>query len=380
MITSCAGDPLFGPIGDNLSGPIAIALDPTTGRAYLLNSNLNVAYIDGSLMVLDLSTPTAPTILSIAGNPVSIPGLSGQIFFDAATKHVLFTNRFSENPDDIIDHLFRINIDEAGDFGDIEQFDAGENPFGLACCDGSDQLLATSEGDMQVYPRTNPAKGFEVSLQVTLSNGDTFDGIDTTRVAILGSQAFLSNRAGIIYIINLDKIATLSDNPIDYLITDMEDLRGITTDGSYLYVAEVAFNQNDDESSVRVIDLAAFPPIAAVSPAVIEVSINALEVGGVDIPAQKQQIFVGTNTEPTEVLIFKDKLYVADTENALVYVFDISSPGSIPDPITIDVGSGAFALAAATFGADDLLFVTNLNDNTVSIVNLGSNTVVGTFP
>lgn len=379
LLAACAGDPLVGPIGTNVSGPISIALDPGSNRAYLLNGDLSAGYTDASMMVLDLSTPTAPKLLNKTGNPVIIPSLSGQVFFDAAQKKLFFTNRFSENKDDIIDHLFVVDVNEAGNFGNTAQYDSGENPFGLICCDANDQMLATSDGFLQVFPRTNPGAGFELSLELLLSNGNTFNGDGTTRVTILGNQAFLSNRAGIIYVLNLDKINS-GKNPIDYAITNMQDLRGITTDGSFIYVADVAFNSNDS-SFIRVIDPTAVPPIAAISDAVIEVEItDTRDVNGSMIAVQEDELDLGSDTEPTETLVFGSKLYVADIDANVVYKISISNPASLSIDTELVAGEQPFGLAADLFGSQNLLFVTNLMSDDVTIIDIGTNSVVGSFP
>lgn len=379
LLSACAGDPLVGPIGNNVSGPISIALDPARNRAYLLNSDLNAAYLDASLMVLDISSPKAPTLLNISGNPIVIPSLSGQVFFDASRNFLFFTNRFSENEDDVIDTLFQVVVGEGSSFGQITTYDAGENPFGLICCDANDQMLATSDGFLQVFPRTDPGSGFETSLELVLSNGGTFNGDDTTRVTILGNQAFLSNRNGIVYVINLDKINS-GKNAIDYAITNMQDLRGITTDGSFVYVADVAYNSNDS-SFIRVIDPAAVPAIATVSNAVTEVEItDTRDVNGNMIAVQSDELDLGSDTEPTETLVFGSKLYVADIEANVVYKISISNPANLSIDTELTAGDQPFGLAAALFGSQNLLYVTNLQSDNVSIIDIGTNQLVGSFP
>ena len=378
-LSACAGDPLVGPIGNNVAGPISIALDQASQRAYLLNSDLTAEYSDASMMVLDISTPTAPKLLTKTGNPLIIPSLSGEVFFDPAQQLLFFPNRFSKNKADVIDSLFVVDVNESGNFANAKQFDSGPNPFGLICCDANDQILVTSDGFLQVFPRTDPAAGFEVSLEITLSGGSKINGDGTTRVTILGNQAFLSNRGGIVYVINLEKINS-GDNPIDYAITNMQDLRGITTDGTYIYVADVAFNKNDS-SYIRVIDPASVPPIATVSSAVVDVDItDTRDVNGNMIPVEKSELDLGSNSEPTETLVFGSKLYVADIDQNVVYKITISNPASLSIDTDLVAGDQPFGLAADTFGSQNLLYVTNLMSDDVTIIDIGADQVVGRFP
>jgi len=375
---ACAGASLFGPIGDNLSAPISIALDPTTNRAYIINSNLSVAFEDATLMVLDLTDPANPIILAITGNPISIPSLSGQVYYDATTQTIFTPNRFSENDTDVIDNLLQVEVAENADFGNTTLYDAGSNPYGIVCCattnSAQEQLFVVAEGTLEIFERADPNNAISVSLAITLTNNNTLSGNSTTRGVIFGRQLYLSNRQGVIYIINLDKVADTSINPIDYLITDMEDLRGITTDGTYIYVAQQAYN-SDDPNELLVIDPVAFPAVAAITPAVIEVGISDTNNG---VTVQVTTATLGN--EVTEIIVFGTMAYVANSDDNTVSIIDISDPTNIPTPTTVSVGDAPFGLAAATFGSQDLLYVSNLNSNDISIIDLSDNEVVGTFP
>ncbi len=375
-VLSCAGDPLFVSIGDNLSGPIAIVLDTARSRAYVVNSNLNVAFEDTSLITLDIADPTAPTILDINNNPFEVPALSGQAFLDATTQRLFVTNRFSSNNKDLIDNLLVIDMTEDGDFGTLQTIEAGENPFGIACCDNQNRFYVVSDGNLEVFDLDDPTSKTTISLEITVSNGDSFSGDSTTHIALLNNQAFLTNRAGIIYVINTDKIDGSGQNPIDYLIANMNDLRGIVSDGTNLYTVEVDF-EDDEVTRLRSIDLTSVPPLADISETILRIDV---ENDGVE----RQTLSVGL--EPQEILLFNNRAYVTNGDSDSVTVVDITDPASMATITTIDLTSGGFTaknpfgMAAANIGGTDYLFVTNLDSNNISIIDVASNTVVANYP
>lgn len=368
---ACAGDPLFGPIGNNVADPISIAIDAVNNRAYLVNANLSITYEGGSLLVLDLTDPTAPAILSQSGNPVGLQSLSGQVFLDDANQRIFVTNRESENRKDEVDQVFQVNVDEAGSFGTVTTLETGKDPFGIACCDPNGRFYATLEGNVASFSLTDPSDQVSRSLEVTLGTGEILSGVSTTRIAILGSQIFLTNRSGRIYVLNANEITNTSANPMDYLITGMNDIRGIATDGTLLYVVESAA-----ESIVRVIDPSTLTPIDPDVATVTEVTIDSI-----------QQTTLTVGNDANELVVFNNKVYVGNRTADTVSVIDIADPSSPAVEATIDLTAGGtltadepFGLAAATLGAADYLYVTNLASHNLSIIDLATTTAIATFP
>lgn len=380
-ITSCSGASIFQPIGNNLSGPIAIVLDPGLARAYVVNSNLNVAFSDTSLVILDISNPTAPVFLDNTNNPISIPDLSGQAFLDGATQRLFVTNRFSPQKNDVIDNLLVINVNEGSDLGNMQIFEAGENPIGIACCDASDRFYVVSDGTLEIFSLSDPNQKITRILDVLLTTGESFNGLSTTHVALLGNQAFLSNRAGIIYVINTNNVDDMDKNPIDYIITNLNDIRSIATDGTNIYIDEVDF-EDDEITRFRSIDPAVIPPIDDNGGIIITIDIEDTQE---EFQVEKQSLDLGA-VEPQEIFIFKDHAFVTDKEENKVLSIDISNPDNISLETAIDLTEDGFTsdapfdMAAATFDGTDLLYVTNLDSNNISIVDLATNSVVGTYP
>src|SRR4029434_6242346 len=85
--TACAGPSIFPEIplsttSPILADPIFMAIDETTNRGYVINSNNTVAFAGASLLVLDLTNPLAPQTL----RAVSLLNFSGQGYLDKAAK------------------------------------------------------------------------------------------------------------------------------------------------------------------------------------------------------------------------------------------------------------------------------------------------------
>ncbi len=362
-LISCDTNSLFGPSGSHFSGPIAVAVDTTRNRAYVVNSNNIIAYTDATLSILDLSNPAAPVLLSNTKNPISIPNFSGQIYLNTVTQQAFVSNRLSDNNDVKIDHLLRINVNESpSTFAAVDSFTAGDNPFGITCCDTSSRLYAVSNGGtLDVFDSTSPATLTQVSLAGTLASGEIYTGTNSTEATLLGNQVFVSNRAGRIFVINTTEVGDSSKHPIDYIILNMGDLRGITTDGTLLYVVDATTNAE----VLRIINPASLTAVSPDSSTPTEKDFSTVQTATVS---------VGHN--PNEVTVFKGKAYVSNQNDNTVSVIDLTSKTVTA---TISVGQQPFGLTAFTLGTTDYLYVTNLFSNSISVVDLSSNTVVNTL-
>ncbi len=360
---SCRTGTLFDEVGTHLAAPISVAVDPANLRAYVVNSNFHLAYSDTTLSILDISNPASPTLLSSSVNPISIPDFSGQIYFDPATRLATVTNRLSENSQDNTDALLRINLDESSaSFGTVESFNGGENPFGIACCDASGRLyVATAGKTLNVFDPSNLSTAIQLSLEATLSTGEKVSGANSTSVVILGNQAFVTNLSGRIYVINTTEVGDTSKNPIDTLILNGTNFRGIATDGTLLYVVE-----GDSAAEVlRIINPASLTAVAPDTSAISEVDVGTIQTAAVP---------VGNN--PNEVVVFKGKAYVTNLDDDTVTVINLSD-NSVS--ATISVGDEPFGMSAFTIAGTDYLYVTNLASNSVSVIDLASNAVLSTF-
>jgi YVTN family beta-propeller protein len=359
---SCTGT-LFEEIGTHLAAPIAVAVDTARLRAYVVNSNLNFEFTGSTLSVLDITDPAAPVLLTHPANPVSIPNFSGQIYLDTSSGLAHVPNRFSENSEDTTDVLLRINVDEASaSFGAVDSFAGGENPFGIACCDASGRIyVVAAGGTLNVFDPADLSTSVQISLEIVLTSGELASGASSSEVLLLGSQAFVTNRAGRIYVINTAEVGDTTKNPIDSLILNVGDARGIATDGTLLYVVE----GTEEAEILRVIDPATVTPVDPDTTAIQEIDVATI---------QTATVALGNN--PNEIVVFKGKAYVTNQDDDTVTVIDLASNTVTT---TISVGEEPFGMAAFTVGATDYLYVANLISNSISVIDLASNIVVNTF-
>jgi YVTN family beta-propeller protein len=370
--THCTGT-LFEEIGTHLAAPIAIAVDTANLRAYVVNSNNNIEFTSTTLSILDLTDPAAPVLLNHPANPIPIPNFSGQIYLDPVTRLAYLPNRFSENEQDDEDALLRIHLDEtSGTFGTVEAFPGGENPFGIACCDASGRIYTVSsggdgDGTLNVYNPADLSVFVQISLNFVASDGSSFTGEESTEVALLGSQAFVSNRFGNIYVINNGEVGDTSKNPIDYVVLEGGDLRGIATDGTLLYVVDGQEDEEEGLPALRVINPALMPPVDPDVSTLSEFDISAV---------QTASILLTADGDPNEVLVFKGKAYVTNLDANTVSVIDLATNTTTA---TISVGEDPFGLTAFTIGTTDYLYVANLVSDSISIIDLSTNSVVNTF-
>ncbi len=356
---------LFGPIGNTFSAPISVSVDVANNRAYVVNSNNNYAFTDTTLSVLDITDPEAPVLLSRDNNPLSIPNYSGISYYDTATLQLYVTNRLSDNADDDIDQLLRINMDESSpSFGDIDSFATGANPFGLVCCDTSSRFYVVNggvdDGAVGVYPLADPSTSVQVSLRVQVDS-TIYEAYRAADIVLLGTQAFVTSPTGQFYVLNTDEIGDSSKNPVDYIVTEAEILRGIATDGTLLYVVE----EDNDDPLLRVINPTTLTPVTPDTAATTLVDINTI---------QERVFALGEN--PQQVLVYGSRVFVTNLDDDTVTVINLTTNQL---EATLVVGDQPFGLTAFLADGTNYLYVTNLFSNNITIVNLDTLSVVATY-
>jgi YVTN family beta-propeller protein len=366
---SCAGASLFTDItSTQLASPIFVAVDATNSRAYVVNSNNRLEFLDTHLTILDITNPAAPIALASATNTIGMPNFSGQAYLDVDTRRLFVSNRLSDNRDDKVDTLLRIDVNEtAGTFGQVESFNTGEDPFGLTCCDASNRLYVVNEGILGAYDVSDPSTFVSISLDVTLG-GDRFRGLSSREVVILGEQAFVTNRAGVIYVINLNEVGDTSKNPIDYLITGGGSLRGIVTDGILLYVVDFA----SSDPLLRILDPASLTAIDPDTTDVIEATIASVQVTAVAVGG-----------DANEAALVGEQVFVTNTADDTVTVVNTGTQ-TVEATITLNTGSFTadepFGVTAFTLGDNNYVYVSNLKSSNISVIDVASLAVVANYP
>lgn len=359
---SCPGT-LFEEIGTHLAAPISIAVDAARFRAYIVNSNNRVEFTSTTLTLLDLTDPANPTLVTSSVNPIAIPDFSGQIYFDPVTANAYLPNRHSDDAADTADTLLRIHLDEtSASFGTVDSYGSGKNPFGIACCDASGRIYVVSGGGtVNVYDPADLSTSVQLSLETTLASGELVTGANATEVVLLGTQAFVTTEGGRLYVINTTEVGETGKNPIDYLILNAGELRGIATDGASLF----AVDGTEDTPALWVINPASLTPIDPDTSAISEVDISTVQTTSISL-----------GDDPNEVVVFNGRALVTNRGSDTVSVIDIASNAVTT---TIPVGDEPFGMAAFTMNGTDYLYVTNLASDSISIIDLASNTVVNTF-
>ncbi|OGQ21456.1 MAG: hypothetical protein A3I05_08905 [Deltaproteobacteria bacterium RIFCSPLOWO2_02_FULL_44_10] len=370
LFVGCATDAdIFNDLGNNIASPTAMAVDSTNRRLYLVNSNNEVLYDwkQGSVHVIDITNPTSPVRL----NTLPTKSFSGDISLDLTNRKAFVSNRFSENPHASNDQMLTIDIDESStNFLSVTETSVALNPFGIACCFPNDRLfIGSSEGVLQFTDRTtSPLTVTSVNLKRTLTTGETFSELKATNIAIINNQAFLSREEGGVVVVNLDEVSDTTVNPVDYFIFDIGSPRGIATDGTRLYVVDESFENSALISRVLVLDVSSLTPVTEnTTVAVKDKNTDSLFVTGID---------VGRN--PQQILIASGKAYVTSSDAKTVSVLDLTLNAVEK---TIGVGKKPFSLGLdSPAGVPTTLYVGNLEDNTISIIDIPTLSVVATYP
>lgn len=356
-----------------MANPLTVAVNSTTNRAYVLNANDTVLFTNGSVHVVNLATITSP----VRVNSVELEGFGGQLFLDTTNNAVFVTNRLSENEDDKVDAVQRINVDEAsGSFLSISALDANGNPFGI----GFDRSVApvtqivvpSREGVLDVYDvsSASPTRTAQVDLKRVLSSGDTLTTVGASEAVVVGTQAFVTRADAGLLVVNLSEATSSSANPVDYFIEDLDSPRGIVTDGALVYVVDV---DTDDDGNVtntlRVLNLAALTADGSnTTTTVKDKDSDSLLV---------RSVTVGTN--PQEVVLDGTTAYVTNFDDDTISVINTVA-GIVTATITVGDEPFGMAFYQQVAGTNTHLLVCNHKANTVSIIALASNTVVATYP
>lgn len=365
---ACTSSSLFQPIGTNLGNPLMLAVNAATSRLYVVNSNNKDLYSNGSVQVYNITAPTAPTLVGTAATD----SFSGQIYLDTVNQFLYTPNRINETINSTSGQLLQVNINEASaSFMGVTSSTAGGSPFGITCCDPSAQaLVASLAGVLNAYTLGAGAPTMtSTNLSTTANDGTVYTNPAVNQSVIIGAQAFVTIPAGNILVVNLNKLNG-TDNPVDYVITGVTSPRGIATDGTLLYVADV-----------ETINGATTPVLDIINPATLTAqtgNTTATNVAMSTILVAQPTMGNGTiNTDPEQVVVGTTYVFVSCMGDDLVTVVNKAAQ-TVNTNIT--VGDQPFGMATLTpAGADTYLYVANIQDNTISIIDLSTLTVAATY-
>lgn len=369
IFTGCAkSQDVFDDIGTNLASPSAMTIDVATNRLYVVNSNSEVLYDwrKGSFQVLDITAPLAPTIVDTA----ETASFSGGLYFDAVTKRAYIPNRFSEDNSSTVGRVYVINADEASaDFMSYAEYESNNDPNGIACCYPAGRIWVTSyDNGIDYFAEGATITPANFSLVSPIEGGGSLNYAGSHHIAIIGNQAFISREYGGIMVANLDKVGLSAASPVDYFIGDFEAPRGIATDGTLIYVVGEGFEGDSWLRSLIILDPSSIPAVAGNNEAnYIDKNDDGLLLARID---------VGLN--PQEVALSTDYAFVTNMDENTVSVISLATRTKIKDII---VGTSPYSMAVYTDGGgvDRYLYVGNLESNTISIIDIATLEVAATY-
>lgn len=385
LLSSCAGPGIFPDIplstsSPVLAQPIFMSIDETRNRGYLINSNNLVNYNDASLMVLDLTNPTAPTVL----NAVSILNFSGQAWLDTTNQFLYITNRLSANVEDAVDQIIQVNVNESSaNYLSMTPYSTDANPFGITS-DGSNLYIAcTGSADRILLSNLNQRT--QVSFNVQNNLGATLNTSGTRELALApsGQYLFVTNRTDRMLILNTSQIPipdpdlslTLGGSAaVDYDLGNTLSTRGIVSDSNYIYVVDGA------TPALKILSEQNLPVNSTGTPT--EIPISSLVVAEISLNANPypnpNEVAVDTvNGRVYVTLGNTNQVAVIDT-NTLTQLAQIELDEALA--VGLDQGINPFGVSVGHFGGVPYIYVMNLNSNNVSIINGNTLQVVATFP
>lgn len=380
FLVHCAGPSVFQPIPLNATPPVIIqpiyfGIDEINKRGYLINSNNTVLYSDGSLIVFDLTNPIAPSVV----RSVSLLNFSGQAYLDTNTKYLYATNRLNQSKNDNNDQILKINIDEtSSNFLTYQQFQTGNNPFGIAS-DGTN-LFVVNQQSLDFFLLSNLSSRTEVNFNILVNDNSIPNTVNTRQMAISpsGNYLYVSNEGGPVLILNKSQIpppnqteplTTGTNNSVDYIIAGTNSTIGITSDTQNIYIVE------DNPPSLLVFADPQLPPVDG-NPQTVQLS-NILKTS---IPLgnfPNEVAADGMNSRAYVTLAQNNEVSVIDTNN-LVELTRIPLTTGLPGGV--NRGENPFAISVGHFGGVPYIYVLNLNTNNISIINGDSLSVVGSYP
>jgi YVTN family beta-propeller protein len=211
------------------------------------------------------------------------------------------------------------------------------------------------DGTLDVYDPADLSAFTRISLAVATDGHGDFNGEESSEVVLLGNRAFVSNRFGNVYVINTDEVGDTSKNPLDALIFNDKDgdYRGLATDGTFLYVADA----DRDIDALRVIDPSLIPAVDPDVATIATFDINDVQTAEIELP---------NDGEASEVAVFKGRAYVSNLDDDTISVIDLATNTLVTN---ITVGDEPFGITPFTIDGTDLIYVTNLRSNSISIID-----------
>lgn len=342
-----------------LPNPIDFATDPANSQIIVVNSNVDLAYGQSSLVSISVDA-TDPTAIKLAAtDAIEIPNFAGEIAFDGTNAFIPFREASSSN--DAKDQLHKYTIG-AGALAEAKGTTISENPFGIAV-NGSDVLVVAN--DKLEYYNTNLSKIKSIDLttasDANIDNAHA-DSAESVAIDATTNRAFISNRSDNIFVVDL------TDKVLTHVIDGPQTTRGIASDGTYVYVV------SGYSSALWVIN-----PANLSTPTDSPQKIDDAKVFIATIP-------LGSNPNGLAIDANNHRAYVTNTDDNTVSVIDLLTLKEVAqisldnDDTGLDDVKDPFGIAVDTFDGTPLIFVGGFTSNNFAVINGNTLKVEKVFP
>jgi YVTN family beta-propeller protein len=370
-LSGCAeSQDVFGDIGDSIATPSAMWVDVDTNRLYLVNSNSRVLYDwhQGNFQVLDITDPLVPSLIK----SVETDSFSGEIYLDTANNIAYVPNRYTSTDEAQTDRMYSFSTDEAA-FDNLLSFtetSLGRDSYAISCCYPADRMwVTTSLNEIQYVDIGSDLAPGSMGLLTTMDDDAMMTVAEVYHIALAANQGFLSRDGGGVLIMNLDEAGVSGVNPVDYFIQDVGQPRGIAVRNSNLYVVGEGNENGNWTRYLLVIDVSGLTPLTDNEFTMsMDKDNDGLLIAMVDV-----------GRSPQELLLTDDYAFVTNMDDDTVSVIDLATNAVVA---TIAVGEEPFSLALYEdlAGVDQYVYVGNVQDNTISVIDIASLAVVATYP
>lgn len=367
VLTHCASDTsIFPPVPTTtetaqvvLPDPISIAVDPANNQIIVVNSNVDFAYSQGSLMTIgvDATNPNSP-VLSVTSVLATV-NYGGGIVFDGSNAYIPF--REGSDSDSNTDRIMRFAV-RARSLSESRSGTTGDEPFGAALSGGN--ILVVSDRELNIFD-TDLNGPTSVDLTRAQSKGivDTESRfVENVAVDTVRNRAFITNRLGKVFVVDL------GNNLFSYVIKGPDNSRGIAFDGTFIYIVD------GNPPALWVFDPALLPNLSSPPEEVDDATIL------VDV------ISLGANPNGIAVDAANGRAYVANTDNRSVSVIDLNLFSEISrislktEDSNLTEAVEPFGIAVGTYNGVPFVFVANIGSDTISVINANTLKVVASFP
>lgn len=342
-----------------LPNPIALATDVARGQLIVANSNIDFIFDHGSLGILAVDASNPDSVTLTVSTLIEIPNFAGEMVFDGTLATIPFRDEAAA--DSSLDQIIQYTVGA----GTLTQSAAGtvsKDPFGMIA-NGSDFLVVSD--DVLSFVAANLSISATVDLKAADTAGiteATAKSAETAAIDPATNRAFVTNRNGKMFVIDL------ATQTMTHVLSGATNTRGILADSGLLYVVD------GNPAQLRVLD----PSRLAAATTLTEASLDSLAVA---------QIALGTNPNSLVMDAADNRLFVANTSDPSISVIDTTLYSEIArlslakeETGLAKDGKDPFAMVVGTYSGVNLLFVANLESNTIFIYNARTLKLVGSFP